>query len=66
MSERTKIDPQGALWSSIVASTGMPLSMQIVGRPFDEPTVFKVGDAYQRMTDWHLREPTPVWEAQPA
>ena len=47
-------------------STGMPLSMQIVGRPFDEPTVFKVGDAYQRMTDWHLRKPTPVWEAQPA
>jgi aspartyl-tRNA(Asn)/glutamyl-tRNA(Gln) amidotransferase subunit A len=47
-------------------TSGMPLSMQIVGRPFDEPTVFKVGDAYQRMTDWHLRKPTPVWEAQPA
>jgi len=47
-------------------STGMPLSLQIVGRPFDEPTVFKVGDAYQRMTDWHLRKPAPVWEAQPA
>jgi aspartyl-tRNA(Asn)/glutamyl-tRNA(Gln) amidotransferase subunit A len=44
----------------------MPLSMQIVGRPFDEPTVFKVGDAYQRMTEWHPRKPTPVWEAQPA
>jgi len=47
-------------------TTGMPLSMQIVGRPFDEPTVFKVGDAYQRMTDWHLRAPKRVWEAQPA
>jgi aspartyl-tRNA(Asn)/glutamyl-tRNA(Gln) amidotransferase subunit A len=47
-------------------TSGMPISLQIVGRPFDEPTVFKVGDAYQRMTDWHLRAPTPVWEAQPA
>ena len=46
--------------------SGMPLSMQIVGRPFDEATVFKVGDAYQRMTDGTCGRPTPVWEAQPA
>jgi aspartyl-tRNA(Asn)/glutamyl-tRNA(Gln) amidotransferase subunit A len=32
----------------------LPLSMQIAGRPFDEATVLKVGDAYQRVTDWHL------------
>jgi len=31
-----------------------------------ESTVFKAGDAYQRMTEWHLRAPTRVWEAQPA
>ncbi len=30
------------------SSTGLPLSMQIVGKPFDEATVLKVGDAYQR------------------
>jgi aspartyl-tRNA(Asn)/glutamyl-tRNA(Gln) amidotransferase subunit A len=34
---------------------GLPLSMQIAGRPFDEALVLKVGDAYQQMTDWHLR-----------
>jgi aspartyl-tRNA(Asn)/glutamyl-tRNA(Gln) amidotransferase subunit A len=27
---------------------GLPLSMQIIGRPFDEATVFKVADAYER------------------
>ena len=41
--------------------TGLPLSMQIVGKPFDEATVLKVGDAYQRLTDWHLQvPPVPV------
>jgi aspartyl-tRNA(Asn)/glutamyl-tRNA(Gln) amidotransferase subunit A len=36
---------------------GLPLSMQIVGKPFAEATVFKVGDAYQRLTDYHLQVP---------
>jgi aspartyl-tRNA(Asn)/glutamyl-tRNA(Gln) amidotransferase subunit A len=36
---------------------GLPLALQIVGRPFDEATVLRVGDAYQRATDWHTRRP---------
>jgi len=36
----------------------LPLSMQLVGAAFDEATVFKAGDAYQRVTDFHLRVPT--------
>jgi aspartyl-tRNA(Asn)/glutamyl-tRNA(Gln) amidotransferase subunit A len=36
---------------------GMPIGMQIVGRPFDEATVFRAADAYQRVTDWHTRRP---------
>jgi aspartyl-tRNA(Asn)/glutamyl-tRNA(Gln) amidotransferase subunit A len=28
---------------------GLPLSMQIIGKPFDEATVFKVADAYERV-----------------
>lgn len=39
------------------SSAGLPLAFQIVGRPFDEPTVLKVGDAYQQATDWHTRRP---------
>ncbi len=36
---------------------GLPIGMQIVGRPFDEATVLRVADCYQRATDWHLRRP---------
>jgi len=36
---------------------GLPMGLQIVGRPFDEATVLRVADAYQRLTDWHTRRP---------
>jgi aspartyl-tRNA(Asn)/glutamyl-tRNA(Gln) amidotransferase subunit A len=36
---------------------GLPLGMQILGRPFDEETVLRVGHAYQQATDWHRRHP---------
>jgi len=35
----------------------LPLSMQIVGKPFAEEMVFKVGDAYQRLTSFHMQVP---------
>ena len=37
--------------------SGLPLSMQLAGRPFDEVTILRAGDAYQSATDWHLRVP---------
>ncbi|HZP38710.1 MAG TPA: amidase [Methylomirabilota bacterium] len=39
------------------SASGLPLSMQIAGRPFDEATVLRAGHAYQRATDWHRRRP---------
>ena len=36
---------------------GLPIGLQIVGRPFDEATVLRAADAYQRVTDWHTRRP---------
>jgi aspartyl-tRNA(Asn)/glutamyl-tRNA(Gln) amidotransferase subunit A len=36
---------------------GLPLGLQIVGRPMDDARVLKVGHAYQQATDWHERAP---------
>jgi aspartyl-tRNA(Asn)/glutamyl-tRNA(Gln) amidotransferase subunit A len=35
----------------------LPLSLQIVGRPFAEETVYRVGHAFERATTWHQRHP---------
>jgi aspartyl-tRNA(Asn)/glutamyl-tRNA(Gln) amidotransferase subunit A len=39
------------------AKSGLPLSLQIVGRPFDEATVYRVGATYEAATDWTKRHP---------
>ena len=36
---------------------GLPLGMQLVGRPFEEKVLIRAAHAYQRETDWHLRRP---------
>jgi aspartyl-tRNA(Asn)/glutamyl-tRNA(Gln) amidotransferase subunit A len=36
---------------------GLPIGMQLVGRPFDEATVLRAADAFQRLTDFHTRRP---------
>ena len=40
-----------------VAADGLPLSLQIVGRPFDEATILRLAHAYEQATDWHRRRP---------
>jgi aspartyl-tRNA(Asn)/glutamyl-tRNA(Gln) amidotransferase subunit A len=36
---------------------GLPLGMQILGRPFGEATILRVGHAYEQATPWHTRRP---------
>jgi aspartyl-tRNA(Asn)/glutamyl-tRNA(Gln) amidotransferase subunit A len=38
-------------------AAGLPLGLQIAGRPFDEVTVLRVGHAYEQATTWHTRRP---------
>jgi len=36
---------------------GLPFSLQIVGKLFDEATVLRAGDAYEKATPWRAKRP---------
>ncbi|MBT2663023.1 Asp-tRNA(Asn)/Glu-tRNA(Gln) amidotransferase subunit GatA [Bacillus sp. ISL-45] len=36
---------------------GLPLGLQIIGRHFDESTVYKVAHAFEQATDYHKQQP---------
>ena len=40
-----------------LTASGLPIGLQVLGRPFDEGTLFRIGHAYQQATDWHARRP---------
>ena len=35
----------------------LPIGFQLLGRPFDEATILRAADAFERTTDWHRRTP---------
>lgn len=39
---------------------GMPMGLQVAGKPFEEATVLRIAHAYQQLTDWHRKEATPA------
>jgi len=40
------------------SKSGLPLGMQIVGRAFDEPTVLRIGAAYETAAGWNRKRPS--------
>src|SRR5688500_4617336 len=36
----------------------LPIGFQLIGRMFDEATILRAADAYERLTDWNKRSPT--------
>jgi aspartyl-tRNA(Asn)/glutamyl-tRNA(Gln) amidotransferase subunit A len=43
------------------SASGMPLSIQLVGRAFDEAMVLRVSHAFEQATEWHTRRPPESW-----
>jgi len=41
-------------------ATGLPISLQITCRGYDEATALRIGWAYQQATDWHERGPPSI------
>jgi aspartyl-tRNA(Asn)/glutamyl-tRNA(Gln) amidotransferase subunit A len=39
------------------SDAGLPIGLQLAGRPLEEETVLRTADAYERSTDWHHRRP---------
>ena len=39
------------------SANGLPLSMQLVGRAFDEATILRIGAAYERAVPWRDKRP---------
>jgi aspartyl-tRNA(Asn)/glutamyl-tRNA(Gln) amidotransferase subunit A len=39
------------------SAQGLPLSMQLIARPFEEGSLFRAGHAYQSATSWHEARP---------
>jgi aspartyl-tRNA(Asn)/glutamyl-tRNA(Gln) amidotransferase subunit A len=45
------------------SSVGLPVGVQIVGGPFADATLVRIGRAFQMATDWHRRRPDlSAWE----
>jgi aspartyl-tRNA(Asn)/glutamyl-tRNA(Gln) amidotransferase subunit A len=45
------------------STDGLPIGMQLIGAPFADATLVRIGRAFQSVTDWHLRRPDlSAWE----
>jgi len=40
-----------------VTKSGLPVGMQLIGRPLDEAGLLNIGHAYERATEWHKKVP---------
>jgi aspartyl-tRNA(Asn)/glutamyl-tRNA(Gln) amidotransferase subunit A len=36
---------------------GLPIGLQLIGKPFDESTLLSAAHAYEQATPWHARAP---------
>lgn len=51
------LDACGLALPAGFSDKGLPLGVQLLGKPFDEAALLRIGRAFQRATDWHRRRP---------
>ena len=39
---------------------GLPVGLQLIGRAFDETTLLRIAQAYERATEWHKQHPPSI------
>lgn len=39
-----------------MSADGLPIGMQLIGKPFDEATILRAGHAFEQATDWHKKK----------
>jgi aspartyl-tRNA(Asn)/glutamyl-tRNA(Gln) amidotransferase subunit A len=44
-----------------ISPDGLPISLQVMGRPFDERLLIAIGHAYEQSTAWHDARPALDW-----
>jgi len=40
------------------SQSGLPVGVQVIGAPFAESALVRIGRAFQHATDWHRRHPS--------
>jgi aspartyl-tRNA(Asn)/glutamyl-tRNA(Gln) amidotransferase subunit A len=45
------------------SAPGLPVGLQLIGRPYGDETVIALGRAFQQVTDAHLRAPELMRDA---
>ena len=39
------------------STEGLPIGLQLIGKPFDEATILRTAHAFEQATEWHKRKP---------
>ena len=38
------------------SAAGLPIGLQLIGKPFDEETILRTAHAFEQATEWHTRK----------